>query len=119
MNDIAKAVATFVIIIILTSTVHWSLHVLYTMWCAPHNLKGMINTDGEPKYPGGYPDYMINHQRRPGIGPLAGWRGNGNEHGFGPPNKDQLKKYIKNRGSIVSYFWFSSSLISGNRDSAD
>ena len=60
-------------------------------------LKGMINTDGEPKYPGGYPDYMINHQRRPGIGPLAGWRGNGNEHGFGPPNKDQLKKYIKNK----------------------
>ena len=44
MNDIVKAVATFVIIIILTSTVHWSLHVLYTMWCAPHNLKGMINT---------------------------------------------------------------------------
>ena len=31
--------------------------------------------DGEPRYPGGYPDYLVHHQRKPGIGPLAGWRG--------------------------------------------
>ena len=28
-----------------------------------------------PRYPGGYPDYLVNHERKPGIGPLAGWRG--------------------------------------------
>ena len=44
MNEIAKAVATFLIIIVLPSTIHWSLHGLNTMWCAPQNLKGMINT---------------------------------------------------------------------------
>ena len=38
-------------------------------------LPGMVNADGTPKYPGGYPDYMVNHERSPGIGPLAGWRG--------------------------------------------
>ena len=38
--------------------------------------------DGEPRYPGGYPDYLVHHERKPGIGPLAGWRGTkGDEHG--------------------------------------
>ena len=35
-------------------------------------LPGMTKEDGTAKFPGGYPDYIVNHERRPGIGPLAG-----------------------------------------------
>src|SRR6188474_3417532 len=43
-------------------------------------LPGMVKEDGSAKFPGGYPDYIVNHERRPGIGPLAGHRGrNGGE----------------------------------------
>ncbi|MBF0391771.1 MAG: molybdopterin oxidoreductase family protein [Alphaproteobacteria bacterium] len=64
-------------------------------------LPGMTNEDGSPKYPGGYPDYLANHQRAPGIGPLAGWRGkDGRRHGRGDPNPDQLKAYIEHQS-----FW--------------
>ncbi len=60
-------------------------------------LPGMTNDDGSPKYPGGYSDYMVNHERAPGIGPLAGWRGeNGDQHGVGAPNPNQLDRYIEN-----------------------
>ena len=49
-----------------------------------------------PKYPGGYSDYIVNHERKPGIGPLAGWRGkDGDQHGTGEPNPKQLEKYIE------------------------
>ncbi|MEQ9121804.1 MAG: molybdopterin-dependent oxidoreductase, partial [Alphaproteobacteria bacterium] len=42
---------------------------------------------GEARFPGGYPDYIVNHERGPGIGPLAGWRGQGGEsYGVGAPN---------------------------------
>jgi len=64
-------------------------------------LNAMVNDDGEPKYPGGYPDYIVNHERAPGIGPLAGWRGkDGDKYGRGEPNPNQLKKYIENKA-----FW--------------
>ena len=64
-------------------------------------LAGMMNEDGSPKYPGGYPDYITNHERRPGLGPLAGWRGkDGEGQGRGEPNPDQLQRYIDNEG-----FW--------------
>lgn len=60
-------------------------------------LPGMTNEDGTAKYPGGYSDYMVNHERAPGIGPLAGWRGeNGDQHGTGAPNPNQLDRYIEN-----------------------
>lgn len=60
-------------------------------------LPGLTNEDGSPKYPGGYADYIVNHQRGPGIGPLAGWRGaKGESHGKGDPNPDQLQRYIDN-----------------------
>ncbi len=60
-------------------------------------LPGMANKDGTPKYPGGYPDYLVNHERAPGIGPLAGWRGeNGERQGTGPVNPNQLDRYIEN-----------------------
>ncbi len=53
--------------------------------------------DGSPRFPGGYPDYMVNHERKPGIGPLAGWRGpKGDQHGQGAPNPDQLERYKAN-----------------------
>lgn len=60
-------------------------------------LGGMTNEDGSPKFPGGYPDYIVNHERMPGVGPLAGWRGeDGEKSGRGAPNKNQLEKYIEN-----------------------
>ncbi len=60
-------------------------------------LPGLTNEDGSAKYPGGYPDYLVNHERAPGIGSLAGWRGeDGNSHGTGAPNKHQLNKYVEN-----------------------
>ncbi len=60
-------------------------------------LPGMINEDGSAKYPGGYPDYLVNHERKPGVGPLAGWRGeNEDEFGIGKPNPNQLERYIEN-----------------------
>ena len=64
-------------------------------------LPGFAKDDGSALYPGGYSDYMVNHERSPGIGPLAGWRGaDGNEHGRGAPNPKQLERYIENGG-----FW--------------
>jgi sulfite dehydrogenase (quinone) subunit SoeA len=54
-------------------------------------LPGFVDEAGAPKYPGGYPDYLVNHERKPGIGPLMGWRGEG-----GKPNPEQLQRYIEN-----------------------
>ncbi len=60
-------------------------------------LPGLVKEDGSALYPGGFPDYMVNHQRRPGIGMLAGWRGpQGDQHGVGAPNPKQLDAYIAN-----------------------
>ncbi len=60
-------------------------------------LPAFAHPDGEPRYPGGYTDYLVNHQRKPGIGPLAGWRGQkGDAHGRGLPNERQLEAYIAN-----------------------
>jgi sulfite dehydrogenase (quinone) subunit SoeA len=60
-------------------------------------LPGFVNADGKPKYPEGYADYIVNHERTPGVGPLAGFRGvDGKSYGKGAPNPDQLKKYIAN-----------------------
>ena len=60
-------------------------------------LPGMTAEDGSPRYPGGYADYIVNHERKPGIGSLAGWRGaDGEAQGVGEPNPDQLRRYIAN-----------------------
>ncbi|WP_436643206.1 molybdopterin oxidoreductase family protein [Microbaculum sp. FT89] len=67
-------------------------------------LPGFVNEDGSPKYPGGYPDYIVNHERLPGIGPLAGWRGkDGSEFGTGDPNPDQLDRYVENGSFCVHH----------------
>ena len=62
-------------------------------------LPGMVDDLGRTRYRD-YADYITNHQRRPGVGPLAGWRGDGSGKGRGEPNPDQLRHYIANGG-----FW--------------
>ncbi|ALN93427.1 molybdopterin oxidoreductase family protein [Lysobacter gummosus] len=63
-------------------------------------LPGMVLEDGSPRYRD-YADYIVRHERAPGVGLLAGWRG---EHGEleakGPPNPEQLQRYIEHGG-----FW--------------
>ncbi|HXV23849.1 MAG TPA: molybdopterin oxidoreductase family protein [Alphaproteobacteria bacterium] len=60
-------------------------------------LEGMATPEGSPRYPGGYADYIVHHERKPGIGSLAGWRGQEAERqGTGAPNPDQLMRYIAN-----------------------
>ena len=60
-------------------------------------LPGFVNEEGRAKYPGGYADYIVNHERKPGVGPLAAWRGKaGESYGQGAPNPKQLEKYIEN-----------------------
>ncbi len=59
-------------------------------------LPGFINDEGNPLY-ADYADYLTNHERTSGIGPLAGWRGkDGESHGKGEVNAAQLQKYIDN-----------------------
>ena len=59
-------------------------------------LPGMVNADGSARYPGGYPDYLTNHVRADGRGPLAGWRGeDGRESIRGDVNPQQLDRYIE------------------------
>src|SRR5262249_42575283 len=60
-------------------------------------LPAFVTAEGGPRYPGGYKDYLTYPERRPGIGPLAGWRGvDGGDSGKGAPNPDQLQRYIDN-----------------------
>jgi len=66
-------------------------------------LPGMVDEDGAPLYKD-YADYMVNHQRRPGVGPLAGWRGaDGEKSGRGEPNPDQIQRYIDNGGFFEAH----------------
>ena len=66
-------------------------------------LPGMTNPDGSATY-ADYADYMVNHQRRPGVGPLAGWRdADGSGKGRGAPNPDQIARYIDNGGFWVDH----------------
>ena len=65
-------------------------------------LPGFTNDDGSAKYQD-YADYIVNHERKPGIGPLAGFRGDGDKVGRGDVNPDQLDRYIENGGFFVSH----------------
>lgn len=60
-------------------------------------LAPMVGEDGGPKFKD-YADYIQNHQRRPGVGPLIGFRGDGTAEGRGAPNPDQIAAYIANGG---------------------
>ncbi len=67
------------------------------------SLPGFTNEDGTPKWKD-YADYIVNHQRKPGIGPLAGFRGeDGDKEGRGEVNPDQLNRYIENGGFYVAH----------------
>ena len=60
------------------------------------SLPGFINDDGTARYRD-YADYIVNHERTPGIGPLAGWRGvDGEKSGRGERNPNQIDRYIEN-----------------------
>ncbi|MBM1690526.1 molybdopterin oxidoreductase family protein [Sulfitobacter geojensis] len=67
-------------------------------------LPGFVNEDGTQKY-ADYADYIINHERRPGIGPLAGWRmgEKGLQSGRGGVNEGQIDNYIENGGFFVEH----------------
>ena len=62
-------------------------------------LPALLKDDGTPRY-ADYADYIVNHERAPGVGLLAGWRGDGTQHGKGPPNPHQLERYRSHGG-----FW--------------
>lgn len=59
-------------------------------------LPGFVDNHGKALY-ADYADYIVRHERRPGIGPLAGFRGSdGSKAGRGAINRNQLDDYIKN-----------------------
>ncbi len=56
-----------------------------------------VDEAGNPKFTG-YTDFIARWEKAPGIGFLAGWRGeNGESHMRGAPNPDQWQKYIENQ----------------------
>ena len=58
-------------------------------------LPGLVNEDGTPRYRD-YADYIQRHERMPGVGLLAGWRGeHGDAQAKGAPNPDQLQRYMQ------------------------
>jgi len=67
-------------------------------------LPAFTNADGSQKY-ADYADYIVNHERRPGVGPLAGWRvgPKGLQGGRGDVNEKQLDNYIANGGFFVEH----------------
>ena len=60
-------------------------------------LPPMVKPDGSPKFRD-YADYIANHIRRPGVGPLIGFRGDGSLEGRGEANPEQIERYIENGG---------------------
>lgn len=67
-------------------------------------LPGFTAEDGRAKY-ADYADYIVGHERKPGVGPLAGWRRgeDGPAHGRGAPEPAQLERYIANGGFFVTH----------------
>ncbi|GAA6201790.1 molybdopterin oxidoreductase family protein [Aquicoccus sp. SU-CL01552] len=65
-------------------------------------LPGFIDEAGKAVY-ADYADYIVKHERKPGIGPLAGWRGDGTEVGRGAPNPEQMQRYIDNGGFFETH----------------
>jgi anaerobic selenocysteine-containing dehydrogenase len=65
-------------------------------------LPGFTDDQGQAKWKD-YADYITTHERKPGIGPLAGFRGDGTQTGRGDPNPDQIDKYIENGGFFTHH----------------
>jgi anaerobic selenocysteine-containing dehydrogenase len=62
------------------------------------------NADGSRKFRD-YPDFIVNYERSPGVGFLAGWRGRDGEKSLkGEPNPRQWEKYIENQ-SFFAHHW--------------
>ena len=60
------------------------------------NFPALTEPDGSARF-ADYKDFITNWEKAPGIGFLAGWRGeNGDEHMVGTPNKNQWQSYIDN-----------------------
>ena len=56
-------------------------------------LPNLVDEHGNARYRD-YADYIVRHERAPGVGLLAGWRGaDGSRPGKGAPNPDQLQRY--------------------------
>ncbi|HZT04461.1 MAG TPA: molybdopterin oxidoreductase family protein [Steroidobacteraceae bacterium] len=63
-------------------------------------LPDFVDARGNALY-SSYADYIVRHERAPGIGPLAGFRGeDACAIGRGSPNARQLERYVENGG-----FW--------------
>jgi anaerobic selenocysteine-containing dehydrogenase len=59
-------------------------------------LEDFADSSGRPLYCS-YADYIVRHERAPGIGPLAGFRGaDARGIGTGSSNEDQLRRYVEN-----------------------
>ena len=66
-------------------------------------LPPFVTPDGTAKYQD-YADYMVNHERKPGIGSLAGFRGkDASKAGIGEVNPDQLEAYKANGGFWINH----------------
>ena len=65
-------------------------------------LAPMVHPDGSAKF-ADYADYIANHIRRPGVGPLIGFRGDGTQTGRGDANPDQIAAYIENGGFFQAH----------------
>ena len=58
-------------------------------------LPNMADAEGKAIYRD-FPDYIVHHERTPGVGLLAGWRGaDGAQSGKGAPNPEQLRRYVE------------------------
>ncbi len=61
-------------------------------------LPAFTNEDGSPRY-SGYRDFIARFEKAPGVGFLAGWRGeDGSKPMRGEPNPQQWERYIENGG---------------------
>ena len=68
-------------------------------------MPAFVNEDGSAKYKD-YADYITNHIRRPGVGPLAGFRLGENgqiQGGRGDVNDAQIDNYIANGGFWIEH----------------
>jgi anaerobic selenocysteine-containing dehydrogenase len=64
-------------------------------------LPAFTDEEGQPKYRD-YKDFITRYEKAPGIGFLAGWRGeDGQSHLRGAPNPNQWDRYIENQGFFL------------------
>ncbi|HKQ28389.1 MAG TPA: molybdopterin-dependent oxidoreductase [Burkholderiales bacterium] len=80
-------------------------------------LRAFCTPEGARKYRD-YRDFIVNYERAPGIGFLAGWRGEGGDQALrGDPNPAQWEAYIRNN-AFFAHHWSDSQkyLRFANRD---